>query len=1308
MSSNSDSEDVASTVVSRTPFAQRQRPPKTPRLSFDSAFPTDSRIHEPVTSPLDSPDDDTNIRRSLQIDMKDLVGDAVGNMSISPASRDVVLAARKGLFIIDLEAPFEVPRFLPQGGTWDVADVQWNPHPVRSEYIVSTSSEKLLIWNLLLSGKTSIQHVLHSHYRAITDINWHNSEPDIVASTGIDSWVWAWDLRDLRPEKPIFGLCAFNAGGTQVKWSRQDPNILASSHMTEVLIWDRRKGSLPITRVKAHNSKIYGIDWARERPNEIVTCSLDKTIKVWDLENKAFDGNIVEPKMTIHTRYPVWRARDLPFGRGLMSLPQRGETALEMYAHSNTQIPVEVFEGHTDVVKEFVWRRGGESGGEFQLITWSKDRTLRFWPVGPDVMQRVGHVPGSHSRPRVTGYLDNKASYRDPPARTDHLPALSAPVGYRSILAEVRASVPLLHPLFPPDQPTTHDSHITIREPESMMEKHFGSPPSKPIPILAPRAVGETMSRGHLGGRSARVDAFQWIASIKVEKRKGSSSGGRSGADSANVSRLSSRSRPLTRPESRVISDPQQRSGSRGRPEDGEGNRSLQDEITSVLTKLASYKIRLERHDLTKRRMCTLGLHGPWGESSLVFIRVTFTFPRDYPYAIHPNGTPTVDLERNPLISIKNRAFMLRRLRRIRERRPCLEACLRFLLLGKDEHVSDPPAINSGSSSEDESGHNKKQREPIVAIVRNNKNLAEPRTSQGVFGPNGELVCFFQAPPRILRTARDVSASPSVTSRHDDGMPRLFQSPAIVSDAVRRLSLAALDRSNASTPRGPDDTGNILRVMTNLLTAAQQKHVPESFSLLSVRLSTVYLRDTSHAGGPDRTAAERYGFLGESPSKICQKNADLANQMGRYDHERIFKLLETLLHGGRAGIHADSRDSTPSSLSRQFIDKLYVELSSDKDLQMLAMLSSVLLQAFHPLSAHPTPTHPVLLRDSTPANRKSGVDYFSVRRGRKDSRSLVTPISPIWNRPQPSPTISGAVASLSSSNSSRGSWSSLFNTGSVRQFMSGVPESSKENSNGAPEPIATSGFPIPVPGKSHHSSESPRRRGFRRDSSVNPLSPTPKSWTEPHFPPAKVVSSFSSVGHVRRPTFSQVVGPRAAILEKKVLAFDTDTLTTSKSAFLEPSFVEQLVNHVLVYAEMLFAWQLLPKRVELLKSVSVELRAIVPIGTSTQSRQELQLGVHRLCTICSSDLSEDRPNSCSTCGAKSTMPRCSICSLPIKGLSYNCLKCCHVVHATCHKNQKFSVCPSGCGCQCLGFQPHGHDRIGLVTSPVSMKAGPPL
>jgi len=68
------------------------------------------------------------------------------------------------------------------------------------------------------------------------------------------------------------------------------------------------------------------------------------------------------PKMVIETDYPVWRARDLPFGRGLLSLPQRGVNSLEMFAYGDghaTPNSGEMFEGHTDVVKEFVWRKGG-------------------------------------------------------------------------------------------------------------------------------------------------------------------------------------------------------------------------------------------------------------------------------------------------------------------------------------------------------------------------------------------------------------------------------------------------------------------------------------------------------------------------------------------------------------------------------------------------------------------------------------------------------------------------------------------------------------------------------------------------------------------------------------------------------------------------------------------------------------------------------------------------------------------------------------------------------------------------------------
>lgn len=60
-----------------------------------------------------------------------------------------------------------------------------------------------------------------------------------------------------------------------------------------------------------------------------------------------------------NTSYPVWRARDLPFGRGVLSLPQRGENVLDLWSYDHPEEPAYVLEGHSDTVKEFVWRRGG-------------------------------------------------------------------------------------------------------------------------------------------------------------------------------------------------------------------------------------------------------------------------------------------------------------------------------------------------------------------------------------------------------------------------------------------------------------------------------------------------------------------------------------------------------------------------------------------------------------------------------------------------------------------------------------------------------------------------------------------------------------------------------------------------------------------------------------------------------------------------------------------------------------------------------------------------------------------------------------
>lgn len=347
----------------------------------------------PLTSAFESP--------TFGEDSSFHVDQPVGSMSISPCGRDVVLASKEGLHVIDLDSPYSPPRYLPHHTPWEVADVQWSPFAARDYWVVSTSNQKALVWNLAMkTWQNSIEHVLHAHTRAITDINFSAHHPDVLATCAVDSFVHCWDLR--IPSRPAISFSDWFAGATQVKWNRQDPNVIASSHDRFLRIWDKRMGASPIRSIEAHDTKIYGVDWNRVRPGAVVTCSLDKTIKFWDymVEDEV-------PEKVIRAPFPVWRARNTPFGWGVLAMPQRGNSDLHLYsrragegANPAEDLPlVHSFPGHKGQVKEFLWRaRGGVTDGidnrEFQLVSWGTDKELRLHRVDPDILQSVGFEKG--------------------------------------------------------------------------------------------------------------------------------------------------------------------------------------------------------------------------------------------------------------------------------------------------------------------------------------------------------------------------------------------------------------------------------------------------------------------------------------------------------------------------------------------------------------------------------------------------------------------------------------------------------------------------------------------------------------------------------------------------------------------------------------------------------------------------------------------------------------------------------------------------------------------------------------------------
>jgi len=191
----------------------------------------------------------------------------------------------------------------------------------------------------------------------------------------------------------------------------------------------------------------------------------------------------------------------------------------------------------------------------------------------------------------------------------------------------------------------------------------------------------------------------------------------------------------------------------------------------------------------------------------------------------------------------------------------------------------------------------------------------------------GELVLFFRSTPRIVRnvlrglTEGAAKAPEEHSPPQQEQPPQLlqqqktsyFQSPALVADAVRRLGLAAIDRTVAPIdPRQPETGLHILRAMTNLLTksnhqkirrGSESRHVDDvqrNFSVLPTR-SSLFLTTTTNISGADQKVAFDYVFIADSLAEVCEKNAVAAKEHGRHDHERIFSTLRTLFRPSEGG-----------------------------------------------------------------------------------------------------------------------------------------------------------------------------------------------------------------------------------------------------------------------------------------------------------------------------------------------------------------------------------------------------------------------
>ncbi|KAL9653779.1 hypothetical protein ABK040_012840 [Willaertia magna] len=283
----------------------------------------------------------------------------------------------------------------------EVNSAQFSPD---SNTLACTIGDSIHIYDLNKTSNNLIENemtiIKNAHQRNINSLIYSPHDSNLLASCSADGFIYIWDLRQHQSssinKKAIQTFISYTDVPTSLSWNPLKNPILASSHNLEVRIWDIRKSEY-ITYLSAHSSLITGMDWSPYNENELVTCGCDKYIKIWDIGKTNLKGS---KKLNI----PIWKVRYTPFGKGLITISKK-ENSLRCWKimEDNNIENVSVFSGHNDEIKCFDFRNfnnlttNNNKNENFQVVSYSKDYSLRFWNFNTQLKDDLMNVENSNT-----------------------------------------------------------------------------------------------------------------------------------------------------------------------------------------------------------------------------------------------------------------------------------------------------------------------------------------------------------------------------------------------------------------------------------------------------------------------------------------------------------------------------------------------------------------------------------------------------------------------------------------------------------------------------------------------------------------------------------------------------------------------------------------------------------------------------------------------------------------------------------------------------------------------------------------------
>jgi WD40 repeat protein len=270
-------------------------------------------------------------------------------------------------------------------------DVKWHP---KVDNLVCTAAMNgaVVVWLIDNANSTRQDRIFNDHERTVNRVSWHPTEAALVLSGSQDGTMKLFDCRGKGCVASFLG----KSSTVPVRDVQFSPfythNFVSAFDSGVVQLWDSRRASSAVSATTqaastgpsrswvAHQGLVLGLDWHPSDRNILATCSRDRAVKVWEMN----DMNAVDespsvgaqqnwrPKATIQTIASVgriaWRSGGPSRRQQIGSAAALMDTKLQIWDIHRPFVPHASCLGHKDVVTSFMWCRDGDA-----VITGGKD-----------------------------------------------------------------------------------------------------------------------------------------------------------------------------------------------------------------------------------------------------------------------------------------------------------------------------------------------------------------------------------------------------------------------------------------------------------------------------------------------------------------------------------------------------------------------------------------------------------------------------------------------------------------------------------------------------------------------------------------------------------------------------------------------------------------------------------------------------------------------------------------------------------------------------------------------------------------------